>query len=275
MVSTEQSDSVTKNRKWDKYKKKLYAWITYNALARVHGKTNNQLKMLNLGMALEDQEKPMLKPEDEPERLQFQLYHKILHKLDLTNKDLLEMGCGVGGGCYYINEYFDPASVTGIDLIARHITMANQYFGNRNIKFITADACNFTMPETSVDVVVDLESSHLYPDFFKYAQLIFEVLKPGGYFTFADMRVVEHFEELEKIFDFHGFELVHQEDISDQVQQSIDQNQERIEFILGHVPLGGTLFRNFSFSKGSTYYEAFKARDWIFKHYLLRKPAHS
>ena len=272
MVRKEQSHSMIRNSKWDKFKKKLYARIAYNALARVHSKTTNQLKMLNLGIAVEDQLKPALKAEDESERLQFQLYYILLNKLDIAGKHVLEIGCGVGGGCYYMQEYFKPARITGIDLIKRHIVLANQYFGNRDIKFIAADACEYTMSPASVDVVVDLESSHLYPDFARYVQRTYQVLKPGGYFTFADMRVVEHFDELERIFSIQGFNLIYQKDISDQVQQSIDQNQQRIGFILGHVPFGNLLFRNFSFSHGSAYYEAFKRREWIFKHYILQKP---
>ena len=133
MAKAEQSFKPSRDNRWLRLKKKLYARIAYNALAIVHGKVGNQLKMLNLGRSIDGDHRPALKPEHESERMQFQLYHSIIQPLDLVGKDILEIGCGVGGGCYYMDNYFDPSSVTGIDLIARHIAMARKYFEDRKI----------------------------------------------------------------------------------------------------------------------------------------------
>jgi cyclopropane fatty-acyl-phospholipid synthase-like methyltransferase len=58
---------------------------------------------------------PLL-PEDEPDRSAIQLYHHVLGGVDLNGRDVLEMGCGRGGGCWYISRYCAPRSVTGLDL---------------------------------------------------------------------------------------------------------------------------------------------------------------
>ncbi len=46
-------------------------------------------------------EKPLsLLPEDETNRYSLQLYHYLCALVDLSEKEMLEIGSGRGGGCY-------------------------------------------------------------------------------------------------------------------------------------------------------------------------------
>jgi len=38
--------------------------------------------------------------------------------MDLSNRRVLEVGCGHGGGCSFIARYLRPAQMTGVDLAA-------------------------------------------------------------------------------------------------------------------------------------------------------------
>ena len=53
---------------------------------------------------------------DEPNRFHIQLYHRIATQADLRGKQVLEVGCGHGGGASYLMRTLRPASYTGLDL---------------------------------------------------------------------------------------------------------------------------------------------------------------
>src|SRR4051794_29927493 len=48
---------------------------------------------------------PALRPEDEKDRYCIQLYHHVASACDLRGKDVLEVGCGRGGGASYVARY--------------------------------------------------------------------------------------------------------------------------------------------------------------------------
>src|SRR5215831_19456107 len=53
--------------------------------------------------------------DDEDNRYCIQLYHHVAAAIDLTDKDVVEVGSGRGGGASYIRRYLNPRSVLGID----------------------------------------------------------------------------------------------------------------------------------------------------------------
>ena len=70
---------------------------------------------MNYGYAFE--KSPLvLDEQDEPNRYFIGLYHHVAGAIDLSNKTLLEIGCGRGGGASYIARYLNPANTTAIDL---------------------------------------------------------------------------------------------------------------------------------------------------------------
>ena len=60
-----------------------------------------------------------LQPGDESDRASIQLYNRVAGARDLRGKEILEVGCGRGGGSSFIARYLHPRSVTGIDLSER------------------------------------------------------------------------------------------------------------------------------------------------------------
>ena len=47
------------------------------------------------------------------------------------------------------------------------------------------------------DQVINVESSHCYGNFAKFAQEVHQVLKPGGYFIITDFREIGHLKQFE------------------------------------------------------------------------------
>jgi 2-polyprenyl-3-methyl-5-hydroxy-6-metoxy-1,4-benzoquinol methylase len=76
----------------------------------------NELTFMNYGYS---NEHPVsLRDKDEKNRYQIQLYDKIARAIpgNLGDLNILEVGCGRGGGANYIAGYLHPKSLTGIDL---------------------------------------------------------------------------------------------------------------------------------------------------------------
>ncbi|TET29094.1 MAG: class I SAM-dependent methyltransferase, partial [Candidatus Heimdallarchaeota archaeon] len=78
----------------------------------------SELVFLNYGYEYLDsnQESLKLKDNDEKERYCLQLYHSTVADVALENKDVLEVGCGRGGGASYITRYLKPKSYIGLDM---------------------------------------------------------------------------------------------------------------------------------------------------------------
>src|SRR5438094_638573 len=55
-----------------------------------------------------------LRDGDEKNRYCIQMYHHVAGSIDLKGLDVLEVGCGRGGGASYIMRYLKPKSMTGV-----------------------------------------------------------------------------------------------------------------------------------------------------------------
>jgi ubiquinone/menaquinone biosynthesis C-methylase UbiE len=109
----------------------------------------------------------------------------------LNGKEVLEIGCGNGTQCHYINEKCNPLNITGVDLDPTNIGIANAEKDRRNLKntcFYLGDAQALTMiNDKSVDVVFNVESAFHYPDKESFLHHVHRVLKPGGQFVITDI----------------------------------------------------------------------------------------
>ena len=50
------------------------------------------------------------------------------------------------------------------------------------------DAQNLPFPDESFDAVINVEASHIYPNFERFLGEVARVLRPGGHFLYADFR---------------------------------------------------------------------------------------
>ena len=112
---------------------------------------------------------------------------------DLSDQTLLEVGCGNGANCKYISEINDSVKIIGIDLNEDNLVIANQQIGSERTVFYHDDAQKLdNIEDSSVDVLICIESAFHYPDKSAFLNEIARVLKPGGHFLIADILTVKN-----------------------------------------------------------------------------------
>ena len=101
---------------------------------------------------------------------------------------MLECSCGHGGGASYLVRTQHPASYTGLDLNPAGIEFAKNRHHLPNLDFVEGNAQALPFADESFDALVNVEASHLYPDFPKFLSEVTRVLRPGGHFLYTDFR---------------------------------------------------------------------------------------
>lgn len=123
-----------------------------------------------------------LRPNDEINRYPIQLYHYLATKTNIEGKEILEVGCGRGGGSRYINSYLNPRHVTALDIASNAIKWAKQHHKDKDLLFIQGDAQKLPFADGAFEVVLNVESCHAYPSVPKFLAEVKRILKPSGFF---------------------------------------------------------------------------------------------
>ena len=107
---------------------------------------------------------------------------------DLKGKDLLEVGCGNGLNCHYIELRHQAQNIIGIDLNRDNLDIALARSENSRIRFLHDNAQELTnIPDKSIDVLICIESAFHYPDKNAFFKQISRVLRPEGTFLIVDI----------------------------------------------------------------------------------------
>jgi ubiquinone/menaquinone biosynthesis C-methylase UbiE len=134
---------------------------------------------------------PLYKDKNESlERRQLNLTDYCLSLTDdLSNKTVLEVGCGNGIQSKYFSENFDPRVVIGIDLNPDNIRIAKENSKDKtNLHFFVDDAHKLDqIADNSIDIVFCIESAFHYPQKELFLKQIERVLKHSGKFIIADI----------------------------------------------------------------------------------------
>lgn len=141
---------------------------------------------------------------------------------ELEGKDILDVGCGRGGTIATIKEFFSAATLTGVDLSPHAVKLCQSKHIFPNVRFMEGDAENLPFPDESFDVVTNIESALCYPDVFAFYKQVARVLRPGGYFLYADIidseQLASRLEFLKQHFHIERFR-----DITQNVVASCDE----------------------------------------------------
>jgi len=141
---------------------------------------------MNYGFAKADAESIPLAPEDEGNRHWIQLYDHVVDAVDLEGKETVEVGCGRGGGASFVKRYRRPKHMIGVDLSANAVELCRKTYSIDGLEFRVGDAEKLPLGDSSVDALINVESSHCYPSFATFVAEVHRVLRPGGHFLFAD-----------------------------------------------------------------------------------------
>ncbi|GKV23689.1 hypothetical protein SLEP1_g33391 [Rubroshorea leprosula] len=113
---------------------------------------------------------------------------EFVAKLDLKpGQKVLDVGCGIGGGDFYMAENFD-VHVVGIDLSVNMISFAiERAIGLKcAVKFEVADCTKKTYPDNTFDVIYSRDTILHIQDKLALFRSFYKWLKPGGKVLISD-----------------------------------------------------------------------------------------
>ncbi len=233
-----------------------------------------QMPYMNLGYAsLEDEQEVNLHEHDASHRYCIQMYREVVGAVDLHHQDVLEIGCGRGGGAAYVKRAFQPRSLIGIDIASRAICFCRDSHRIEGLSFFQGDAQALPFGDDSFDVVINIESSFSYGHLDRFLCEVFRVLRPGGYFLLADYRKKRRMEDLRKQIALVKFTVLKECFINAQVIKALElDSTRRTELIHRKVPrmLQGVL-HDFAGTKESRMYKSLKAGTVEYRTWTLQK----
>jgi ubiquinone/menaquinone biosynthesis C-methylase UbiE len=255
-----------------KIKRNLWRWW-YQLLAKSYQRSDWQF--MNYGFCDLSSEIGVLNldPEDETNRYFIQLYHYVATATDLENKEVLEVGCGRGGGAAYVAKYLKPKQITGLDFSVQNIQLASQINQFSNLFFQRGDAEALPFSDQVFDVVFNVESSHCYGSMSKFVQEVERVLKPGGIFSWADLRSINDLESLENSLKNSGLIEIKKSIITENVLKALELvNEPKQNLIQQYVPsFLKQAFQEFAAVKDSRMYQAFQNGQMVYLSYVFQK----
>ncbi len=214
-----------------------------------------------------------LAAEDEPDRACIQLYHHVGMQVNFHRKNVLEVSCGHGGGASYLTRSQQPTSYIGLDLNPAGIKFCKNRHQAQGLEFLQGDAQNLPFPENSFDAVINIEASHCYPDFPRFLAEVGRVLKPGGYFLYADFRFADGIPLWESALANAPLKLLQVREISAEVLRGMECNSARSSELLDKkLPkFLHSLGRDFAGVKGSRVYNALQTGELSYRSYCFLK----
>ncbi|WP_103534492.1 class I SAM-dependent methyltransferase [Streptomyces sp. SM11] len=157
-----------------------------------------------------------------------QLYFLALRDLpiDLGNyagRHVLEVGCGMGEGLNLLSRIAPGARMTGLDLSPKAVDRATATLSRGDaLTFVHGDAEDLPFEDASVDVLVNIESSHTYPDLGKFLGEAARVLRPGGFLSHIDVYTRQRTETMRRTAEeTEGLDWKSDHDISDRVRAAV------------------------------------------------------
>ena len=150
------------------------------------------------------------------------LYAQVAGSVPLAGMNVLEIGCGRGGGAAYVSRVFHPRTMIGIDFSPHCIRFCLDNHSVQDLQFLNAEASDLPFHSETFDAVINIESSHGYQNEDKFLHSVARVLKPGGYFLFADFRVRASVSALQKRIADAGLRIIMEKDITENVLHALN-----------------------------------------------------
>lgn len=211
-------------------------------------------------------------PEHFINRNSVKLVLELIGDCPVNGKRVLDVGCGRGGTIYTLKAFFQPATLTGLDLSSQAIEFDKEQHGDERTFFHEGDAETLPFADRSFDILTNVESSHSYPNIHRFYSEVFRVLEPGGYFLYTDALAPQRITAMLAYLDYLGFALEHNRNITRNVLLSCDAvSQTRVEAFDSRN--NQQVMQNFLAIPGSEVYEEMRTGRWEYRIYRFRKRA--
>jgi phthiocerol/phenolphthiocerol synthesis type-I polyketide synthase E len=248
---------------------RFYDAVTAQLDANVFGEFSY---FLNYGYVpdLSPQHAVVALPDHYLNRNSVKLVLEVVADCPIEGRRVLDVGCGRGGAVHVLTHFFAPAGVTGLDLSPAAIDFCRRAHRHPRVRFELGDAEHLPFANDSLDVVINIESSHTYPNIQSFYDEVWRVLVPGGYFLYTDVHLVAKWLECIAYLQSLGFLIERNVDITTNVLRSCDEiARTRVQaFAAGNDP---ELMKNFLAVPGSEVYDAMQQRLWAYNILKLRK----
>ena len=241
------------------FQKAIWRWWYQRLGKRAH---DSGWTFMNYGYKYKNQKTLNLTSKDESNRMFIQLYDYVASQIPIKDGEILEVGSGRGGGSSFLSRYHHPKSITGLDYSKSAIKLSNELHGNvDNLFFKLGDA------------VINIESSHCYGNMERFLSEVSRVVRPGGYFGWADLRAKDMVKETEFAFEKSNLTCIYNKTITPEVINALDDiHDTKMKMINNHVPkFLRSAFTDFAGAKNSKIYNSFKSGDAVYLSKVLKK----
>lgn len=217
------------------------------------------LRFMNYGYAPLDGDDLALDDEDQLERFGAHLYHIAVSHTPVTEKDILEVSSGRGGGASYVARYLEPRSYVGLDISDENVAACSRVYALPNLSFVQGQAEELPFPEESFDHVVSVEASRAYGDIMAFFSEVRRVLRPSGTFLLTDMRWHDDMDVLKQQIHDAGYTIRNEINIAPNVVRALERDNERkVALMQRRIPkFFMSAFSEFAGTIGSDRYKAF------------------
>ena len=227
---------------------------------------------MNLGYDTDDN--AIIITSDKIDSHHISLYMRLLNMVPVINESgkdwsALEVGCGRGGGCYVMKNYYGISKITGIDLSPANIKFASKLLPE--VRFITHDATTFDTEE-KFNLILNLESSHAYSSRLEFFKKVESSMNDNSFFAFGDIIKKESLEEVELMLKDAGLAIIKTETINERVVKSIVKNSPKQYFLPTKFPfLFPRKLHSFFVTIHSRAFYKLTTKDVLYQLYLIQK----
>ncbi len=216
-------------------------------------------------------------PKDEENQYPMQLYHHMVCETDIDNMDLVEIGSGRGGGLNYVTKKFSPSSAIGVDINKVDVAFCNKHYDLKNLSFVHGDAQNLNLKSNSCDIVLNVESSHRYPNMSSFLSEVSRILRPNGLFLFTDFRYSHEMDEMKSFLKKSGLKIMRERQINNEVLRALELDDNRRRKLVKKLTpkVLHKIALNFAGTIGSETFNHFLTRRYIYFSYILKKESYN
>lgn len=209
-------------------------------------------------------------PEHVISKSSVQLVLEVIGDCPIDGRRLLDIGCGRGGTATIVDQFFAPRRFVGVDLSGRAVSFCRRHRLRAPHGFVQGDAENLPLPDASVDVAINIESSSSYPNVRNFYREVHRVLAPDGDFLYTDVLPVQRASDWTGLLQATGFRVDSDRDITPNVLRSCDE-VARHRMHAYHASADAAVMNNFLGAPGSHVYEEMKSGRWTYRIMRLRK----
>lgn len=214
------------------------------------------------------------------EKIFWKLFYNLFAKLsqrdpEINDKKILEIGCGQGNGLNVLKNKFPKNNFIGVDLSPENINIGKTRYPD--VEFSVDDAENVkSVDDKSIDMVLNVESSHCYPHIDKFYSEVKRVLKSDGSFFYTDFATPEIWTIRKKFLEDIGFKTILEVNITQNVLKSLRYFDAEVESHLkrypltGYIPFFRELVKKFTGGVDSITYTRLKTGEYEYRRFVCK-----